>query len=71
MSYDDAHDPRYKEEYEKVATAALAVVAWWRPESAKTRSFKVWFDEVLPDLRESLGLPRSMADDVPPGRSQP
>lgn len=42
-----------------LAEAATAVVEWWRPENARHRSFNEWFDEVLPDLREALGLPRS------------
>lgn len=52
-----------RERYEKLREAAQAVVDWWMPENAKTRNFGQWFDHVLPDLREALGRPRSMADD--------
>lgn len=44
--------------------AARAVVDWWMPTAARTRSFAVWFDKTLPDLREAVGRPRSMADEV-------
>jgi hypothetical protein len=41
----------------------IAVVEFWRPENAPSRSFGTWFQTVLPDLREALGYPRSMAED--------